>query len=70
MSAYLFIVTALSAAWIGWRYWCTVVPASILPGIPLVEFDGDNSRERYTKDATRLLGIGYDKVRISKPPRG
>ncbi|KAI8633139.1 hypothetical protein F5Y19DRAFT_471398 [Xylariaceae sp. FL1651] len=39
-------------------------PARSLPGIPLVEFGGGNSRERYTSDAGSLLIKGYDTIRI------
>lgn len=39
------------------------MPAKSLPGIPLVQFGGSNSREKYTSDAGSLIGKGYDTVR-------
>lgn len=62
MSPILLFITALSCGWLVWSLWHKASPAKRLPGIPLVEFDGDNSRERYTSDAASLLGKGYDMV--------
>lgn len=58
----LFMAT-VSVGWLVWSFWYRVSPAKSLPGIPLVEFDGDNSRERYTSDIASLIGKGYDTVR-------
>ncbi|KAI7774072.1 hypothetical protein LA080_009309 [Diaporthe eres] len=56
----MLLTAALSVGWLVWSLWYKVSPARRLPGIPLVEFDGDNSRERYTSDAASLVGKGYD----------
>lgn len=53
----------LSVGWLVWRFWPRDSPAKSLPGITLVEFDGDNSRERYTREIASLIGKGYDVVR-------
>lgn len=63
MSPILLFITALSCGWLAWSLWCKASPARRLPDIPLVEFDGNNPRERYTSDAASLLGKGYDTVR-------
>lgn len=63
MSPITFFTAALSVGWLVWSLWYKLSPAKQIPGIPLVEFDGDNSRERYTKDAASLVGKGYDMVR-------
>lgn len=63
MPPIMLLTAILSVGWLVWGLWCKVSPVKGLPGIPLVEFDGDNSRERYTKDAADLLGKGYDSVR-------
>ncbi len=68
MSATLLFVAAVSVGWLAWRFWGTVSPAKLLLGVPLVEFDGDNSRERYAKDAGSLLDKGYDEVQFLRPP--
>lgn len=62
MSPMLFLTAALSVGWLVWSLWYKVSPARRLPGIPLVEFDGNNSRERYTRDAASLVRKGYEKV--------
>ncbi|KAJ2980388.1 hypothetical protein NUW58_g6955 [Xylaria curta] len=68
MSPVLLVITALSVGWLVWSLWEKVAPAKTLPGIPLVEFDGDNTRERYTSDAGSLLGKGYDMhIRHGQP---
>ncbi|KAI1149219.1 cytochrome P450 [Nemania diffusa] len=41
-------------------FWGKVSPAKSPSGIPLVEFDGDNSGEPYTSDPGSLLRKGYD----------
>ncbi|GAW16232.1 hypothetical protein ANO14919_056550 [Xylariales sp. No.14919] len=60
MSPVLLAIAVLSVGWLAWSLWEKVSPAKSLPGIPLVEFDGDNSRERYSSDAGSLLSKGYD----------
>lgn len=62
MSPILLFITALSCGWLVWSLWYKASPAKRLPGIPLVEFDGDNSREHYTSDAASLVGKGYEMV--------
>lgn len=64
MTPITLFTAALSVGWLVWSLWHKVSPAKLLPGIPLVEFDGDNSRERYTKEAASLVGKGYDTVRL------
>lgn len=58
----MLLTAGLSLAWLAWTLWGKISPSKSLPGIPLVEFSGDNSRERYTSDAGSLLGKGYDTV--------
>lgn len=58
VSPITFFTAALLVGWLVWILWHKVSPAKQRPGIPLVEFDGDNSRERYTKDAASLVGKG------------
>ena len=60
----LFMAT-VSVGWLVWSFWYRVLPAKSLPGIPLVEFDGDNSRERYTSDIASLIGKGYENSSLS-----
>lgn len=62
-SPIMLVTAAFSVGWLVWSLWYMVSPTKSLPGIPLVEFDGDNSRERYTSDAASLVGKGYDTVR-------
>lgn len=66
MVAFSYIATVVavvaSTLWLATVLWRKVYPAKTLPGIPLVEFDGDNSRDRYTKEAASLLVKGYDNV--------
>ncbi|KAJ0121941.1 hypothetical protein J7T55_002451 [Diaporthe amygdali] len=59
-SPIMVVAAAFSLGWLVWSLWHMVSPAKSLPGIPLVQFDGDNSRERYTSDAASLVGKGYD----------
>lgn len=55
---HIFFAAAVSVGWLLWNLWDNVFdmvsPAKSLPGIPLVKFDGDNSRERYVSDAGSL----------------
>ncbi|KAI8946243.1 cytochrome P450 [Xylaria longipes] len=68
MSPTMLSIAALSVGWLIWSIWDKVSPAKSLPGIPLVEFDGDNSRERYTSEAGSLLSKGYDMhIRHGQP---
>ncbi|KAI0431654.1 cytochrome P450 [Xylaria sp. FL1042] len=68
MSLVLLLVAVLSVGWLTWTLWRKVSPAKSLAGIPLVEFDGDNSRDRYTREAGSLLGKGYDEhIRNGQP---
>ncbi|XXG98967.1 hypothetical protein Hte_005300 [Hypoxylon texense] len=68
MSPIILVTAVASVAWLLWSLWGKVSPAKSLPGIPLVEFDGDNSRERYTSDAGSLLSKGYDThIRHGRP---
>ncbi|KAI0408374.1 cytochrome P450 [Xylaria palmicola] len=68
MSLVLLLVAVLSVGWLTWTLWGKVSPAKSLAGIPLVEFDGDNSRDRYTREAGSLLGKGYDEhIRNGQP---
>jgi hypothetical protein len=60
------ITAALSLGWLAWTLCRKVSPAKRLPGIPLVEFDGDNSRERYASEAASLLVKGYDTFRTPR----
>ncbi|KAI1424626.1 cytochrome P450 [Xylaria sp. FL1777] len=60
MSLVLISTAAISIGWLLWMVWSKISPAKSLPGIPLVEFEGDNSRQRYTSDAASLLLKGYD----------
>lgn len=68
MIASLLGVTACTAGLLAWRLWYNKAPATALPGVQLVEFDGDNSRERYAKEAASLLQQGYNKV-LRRNPR-
>ncbi|KAI0842522.1 cytochrome P450 [Hypoxylon sp. FL0890] len=68
MSPIMLFTAAVSVAWLLWNLWGKVSPAKSLPGIPLVEFDGDNSRERYTSDVGSLLSKGYEThIRHGQP---
>ncbi|KAI1772403.1 cytochrome P450 [Hypoxylon cercidicola] len=72
MSAILSPITlftaAVSVAWLLWNLLGKVSPAKSLPGIALVEFDGDNSKERHTSEAGSLLSKGYEMyIRHGKP---
>lgn len=68
MSPIMLLTAVVFAAWLLCNLWGKVSPAKSLPGIPLVEFDGDNSRERYTSDAGSLLSKGYDThIRHGQP---
>ncbi|OTA96278.1 hypothetical protein M434DRAFT_19733 [Hypoxylon sp. CO27-5] len=68
MSPIILIAVAVSVGWLLWNLWGKVSPARSLPGIPLVEFDGDNSRERYTSDVGNLLRKGYEThIRHGQP---
>lgn len=62
MSPILLLITALLCGWLVWTFWFKASPAERLPGIPLVKFTRDNSREQYISDATSLSGKGYDMV--------
>lgn len=53
--------TVLSIAYSAWVFWGKMALVKGLPGIPMVEFDGDNSKDRYTSDAGSLLRKGYDQ---------
>lgn len=64
MSPITLLTAGFSLGWLVWILWSKISPAKSLPGIPLVEFSGDNSRARYTSEAGSLLGKGYDTVRI------
>lgn len=57
------ITAALSIGWLVWKLWENNSPAKKLPGIPLVEFAENNSRQRYATEAGSLLGRGYETVR-------
>ncbi|KAI1114346.1 cytochrome P450 [Nemania sp. NC0429] len=68
MSSVLILVAILAVGWLTWTLWGKVSPAKSLACISLVEFDGDNSRDRYTREAGSLLGKGYDEhIRNGRP---
>ncbi|KAF7536902.1 hypothetical protein G7054_g4175 [Neopestalotiopsis clavispora] len=55
------LITAIvTIGWLAWKFWENVSPAKSLPGIPTVEFDENNTRQRYTTEAGSLLGKGYE----------
>ncbi|KAH9904511.1 cytochrome P450 [Xylariomycetidae sp. FL2044] len=60
MSLVIILTTVGSVSWLVWALWRKTSPATTLPGIPLVEFEGDNTKERYVSDAGTLLSRGYD----------
>ncbi|KAI1329406.1 cytochrome P450 [Xylariaceae sp. FL0255] len=60
MSLVVLSTIAISLGWIFWLVWPKILPAKSIRGIPLVEFKGDNSRQRYTSDAASLLVKGYN----------
>lgn len=69
MSAFTTILTVLigiaSLVLLAKNVWRKGNPSEYLPGIPLVEFDGDNSEERYIKNTDALVTKGYEQVSIS-----
>lgn len=58
------ITAILTIGWLAWKFWENVSPAKSLPGIPTVEFDENNTRQRYATEAGSLLGKGYETVRL------
>ncbi|KAI0141717.1 cytochrome P450 [Xylariaceae sp. FL1272] len=60
MSPILALTTIASVIWLAWNIWSKISPSTAMPGIPLVEFDDGNTRERYTADAGSLLVKGYN----------
>jgi hypothetical protein len=56
------LTAALSIAWLVWKFWEITSPAKSLRGVPLVEFDENNTRQRYATEAGSLLGKGYETV--------
>ncbi|KAI4862257.1 cytochrome P450 [Hypoxylon rubiginosum] len=60
VSPTMLFTAVISVAWLLWNLYGKVSLAKSLPGIPLVEFEGDNSRERYPSDAGNLLSKGYE----------
>ncbi|KAI1381699.1 hypothetical protein F4677DRAFT_439515 [Hypoxylon crocopeplum] len=60
LSPITLFTAAVLVAWLLWNLRGKVSSAKSLPSIPLVEFDGDNSRERHTSEAGSLLSKGCE----------
>lgn len=71
MSAFTTVLTVLigiaSLVLLAKNMWRKGNPSEHLPGIPLVEFDGDNSKERYIKYTDALVMKGYEQVSTGLP---